>query len=77
MILKHNCGVNSGSVRCYEQVFFIHNRIENIKEVAGLIQRLVPDAKVAVSGFPFELLMPIMTIIKVNMILLYDFIVKR
>ena len=29
------------------QVFFIHNRIENIKEVAGLIQRLVPSAKVA------------------------------
>ena len=30
------------------QVFFIHNRIENIKEVAGMIQRLVPDAKVGV-----------------------------
>jgi len=30
------------------QVFFIHNRIENIKEVAGLIQRLVPDAKVGI-----------------------------
>jgi len=30
------------------QVFFIHNRIENIQEVSGLIQRLVPDAKVAV-----------------------------
>jgi transcription-repair coupling factor (superfamily II helicase) len=30
------------------QVFFVHNRIENIKEVAGMIQRLVPDAKVAV-----------------------------
>ncbi|MBJ2176133.1 transcription-repair coupling factor [Aureibaculum sp. A20] len=30
------------------QVFFIHNRIENIKEVAGLIQRLIPDAKVAI-----------------------------
>ena len=28
------------------QVFFIHNRIENIKEVAGMIQRLVPDAKI-------------------------------
>ena len=25
------------------QVFFIHNRIENIKEVAGLLQRLVPS----------------------------------
>ena len=30
------------------QVFFIHNRIENIKEVAGMIQRLVPDAKIEV-----------------------------
>lgn len=30
------------------QVFFINNRIENIKEVAGLIQRLVPDAKIGV-----------------------------
>ncbi|WP_271784772.1 transcription-repair coupling factor [Aquimarina algiphila] len=30
------------------QVFFIHNRIENIKEVAGMVQRLVPDAKVAI-----------------------------
>ena len=30
------------------QVFFIHNRIENINEVAGLIQRLVPEAKIKV-----------------------------
>jgi transcription-repair coupling factor (superfamily II helicase) len=30
------------------QVFFIHNRIENIKEVAGMIQRLVPHARVGV-----------------------------
>lgn len=30
------------------QVFFIHNRIENIKEVAGLIQRLVPDARIGI-----------------------------
>jgi transcription-repair coupling factor (superfamily II helicase) len=30
------------------QVFFIHNRIENIIEVAGLIQRLVPDARIRV-----------------------------
>ena len=28
------------------QVFFIHNRVQNIKEVAGMIQRLVPDARV-------------------------------
>ncbi len=30
------------------QVFFIHNRVENIHEVAGMIQRLIPDARVAV-----------------------------
>ncbi|MEN8746033.1 MAG: transcription-repair coupling factor [Polaribacter sp.] len=30
------------------QVFFIHNRIENIKEVAGLLQRLVPSATIKV-----------------------------
>tara|TARA_R110000787_G_scaffold15134_8_gene46865 strand:+ start:5786 stop:9121 length:3336 start_codon:yes stop_codon:yes gene_type:complete len=30
------------------QVFFVHNRIENIKEVAGMIQRLVPDAKIGI-----------------------------
>jgi transcription-repair coupling factor (superfamily II helicase) len=30
------------------QIFFIHNRIENIKEVAGMIQRLVPDAKIGI-----------------------------
>ncbi|SDE48382.1 transcription-repair coupling factor [Cellulophaga baltica] len=30
------------------QVFFIHNRVENIKEVAGLLQRLVPDAKIGI-----------------------------
>ncbi|KQC32114.1 transcription-repair coupling factor [Nonlabens sp. YIK11] len=30
------------------QVFFVHNRIENIKEVAGMIQRSVPDARVGI-----------------------------
>ncbi|KQB43277.1 Transcription-repair coupling factor [Flavobacterium daejeonense] len=30
------------------QVYFINNRIENIKEVAGMIQRLVPNAKVGI-----------------------------
>jgi transcription-repair coupling factor (superfamily II helicase) len=30
------------------QVFFINNRIENIKEFAGMIQRLVPDARVGI-----------------------------
>lgn len=28
------------------QVYFIHNRIESLKEIAGMIQRLVPDARV-------------------------------
>lgn len=36
------------------QVFFIHNRIENIKEVAGMIQRLVPGAKVGVGHGQME-----------------------
>ena len=30
------------------QVFFIHNRVENIKEVAGMIQRLVPNARIGI-----------------------------
>ena len=36
------------------QVFFIHNRIENIKEVAGLIQRLVPSAKIGIGHGQME-----------------------
>ena len=36
------------------QIFFIHNRIENIKEVAGMIQRLVPDAKIGVGHGQME-----------------------
>ena len=36
------------------QVFFIHNRIENIKEVAGLIQRLMPSAKVGIGHGQME-----------------------
>ncbi|GAA4275242.1 transcription-repair coupling factor [Aquimarina gracilis] len=36
------------------QVFFIHNRIENIKEVAGMIQRVVPDAKIGVGHGQME-----------------------
>ncbi|MBI2281556.1 MAG: transcription-repair coupling factor [Bacteroidetes bacterium] len=31
------------------QVFFVNNRIENIKEIAGMIQRLCPDAKVLIA----------------------------
>lgn len=30
------------------QVFFINNRVENLPEMAGLVNRLVPDAKVAI-----------------------------
>ena len=29
------------------QIFFVHNRVQNLKEVAGMIQRLCPDARVA------------------------------
>ncbi|VAV86064.1 Transcription-repair coupling factor [hydrothermal vent metagenome] len=36
------------------QIFFIHNRIENIKEVAGMIQRLVPDAKIGIGHGQLE-----------------------
>lgn len=30
------------------QVFFVHNKVNNIAEIAGTIQRLVPDAKIAI-----------------------------
>lgn len=36
------------------QVFFINNRIQNIQEVAGLIQRLVPDAKIGIGHGQME-----------------------
>ena len=36
------------------QVFFIHNRVENIKEVAGMINRVVPDAKVGIGHGQME-----------------------
>ena len=36
------------------QVFFIHNRIENIKEVEGLLQRLVPNANICVGHGQME-----------------------
>jgi len=36
------------------QVFFVHNRIENIREVAGMIQRLVPDAKIGIGHGQME-----------------------
>ncbi len=36
------------------QVYFIHNRIENIQEVAGMIQRLVPDARIGIGHGQME-----------------------
>jgi transcription-repair coupling factor (superfamily II helicase) len=36
------------------QVYFIHNRVENINEVAGLIQRLIPDARVGIGHGQME-----------------------
>lgn len=36
------------------QTFFIHNRVENIKEVAGMINRVVPDAKVGIGHGQME-----------------------
>ena len=36
------------------QVFFIHNRVENIQEVAGMIQRLIPDARIAIGHGQLE-----------------------
>lgn len=54
-IETHLIGFNEEQIRdavFYElqrggQVFFIHNRIETLKEIAGMLQRLVPDAKIA------------------------------
>ena len=36
------------------QVFFIHNRVENIAEISGLVQRLVPDARIAIGHGQME-----------------------
>ena len=36
------------------QVFFVNNRIENIKEVAGMIQRLVPGARIGIGHGQME-----------------------
>ena len=55
-------GFNEESIRdaiSYEiqrggQVFFINNRISNIQEVAGMVQRLVPDAKIGIGHGQME-----------------------
>lgn len=31
------------------QVFFVHNRVQNIEEVAGMVQRLCPDVRVLIA----------------------------
>ncbi|NNK80525.1 MAG: transcription-repair coupling factor, partial [Flavobacteriales bacterium] len=36
------------------QVFFVHNRIDNIKEVAGMINRICPDARVQIGHGQME-----------------------
>ncbi|MBF6609304.1 MAG: transcription-repair coupling factor [Flavobacterium sp.] len=61
-IETHIVGFNEETIRdaiSYEiqrngQVFFINNRIENIREVAGMIQRLVPNARVGIGHGQME-----------------------
>ena len=36
------------------QVFFIHNRIQNIQEIGGMLQRLVPDARIRIGHGQLE-----------------------
>lgn len=36
------------------QVFFVHNRIQNIKEVAGMLQRICPDVRIAIGHGQME-----------------------
>ena len=36
------------------QIYFIHNRVENIQEVAGMLQRLIPDARIAIGHGQME-----------------------
>jgi transcription-repair coupling factor (superfamily II helicase) len=36
------------------QVFFVHNRVQNIQEVAGMIQRLCPDVRVGIGHGQME-----------------------
>lgn len=31
------------------QIFFVHNRVQNLKEIAGMVQRLCPDARVGIA----------------------------
>lgn len=36
------------------QVFFVNNKIQNIQEIAGMIQRLVPDARIVIGHGQME-----------------------
>ncbi|MFT6746085.1 MAG: transcription-repair coupling factor (superfamily II helicase) [Glaciecola sp.] len=36
------------------QVYFVHNMVKNIQEVAGMIQRLIPDAKIGIGHGQME-----------------------
>jgi len=36
------------------QVFFVHNRVQNILEVAGIVQRLCPDVRIAIGHGQME-----------------------
>lgn len=36
------------------QVFFVHNRVQNMMEVAGMIQKFVPDVKIAIAHGQME-----------------------
>ena len=36
------------------QIYFVHNRVQNIREVAGMIQKFVPDAKIAIGHGQLE-----------------------
>jgi transcription-repair coupling factor (superfamily II helicase) len=38
----------SYEISATDRCIFINNRIENIKEIAGMIQRLVPNARVGI-----------------------------
>jgi len=52
-IVKYNEDTIGAAVRAElkrgGQVYFVHNRVENIHSIAALIQRLVPEARVAVA----------------------------
>jgi transcription-repair coupling factor (superfamily II helicase) len=36
------------------QIFFVHNKVQNIKEIAAMVQRLVPDARIGIGHGQME-----------------------